>query len=237
MLETTNRHFAIDEVYADKMYCTRDNYNFARRLGIEAFLDFRSNVTGKSKGSPEWRTKFKLHRDQEEVFDSHYHRRSNIEAVISSIKAVLSQKIRSRDPVAQVNEILLKVLIHNIDVLHYMHEQYGIDIDFRPLSEREVAQITTTAMQTTSLKPQPNESDGELLTTHVEQPRKNRRRRQRQHHRRCANCLSMFTDKTKKGTPFWHHWKGGPEWYCHQCYMRKFMRQWKGIRKSKWRRR
>jgi hypothetical protein len=42
----------------------------------------------------------------------------------------------------------------------------------------------------------------------------------------------MFTVKTKKGTPFWHHYNGGPEWYRHQCFMRKYMGM-KGNKKVK----
>jgi transposase len=56
-------------------------------------------------------------------FASHYHRRSNVESTFSMMKRKFGSSVRSKLPVAQHNEVLLKVLCHNLSVLvHEMHE-------------------------------------------------------------------------------------------------------------------
>jgi transposase len=74
---------------------------------------------------------FALHREE---FLAHYHKRSNVETTFSMIKRVFGDSVRSKTPVARVNEVLLKVLCHNIRVLvHEIHE-LGIDPTFsRPV--------------------------------------------------------------------------------------------------------
>ena len=52
-----------------------------------------------------------------EVFLQHYHKRSDAETVFSMIKMKFGGSVRSKSPVAQVNEVLCKVLCHNICVL------------------------------------------------------------------------------------------------------------------------
>ncbi|MCY3638716.1 MAG: transposase, partial [Chloroflexi bacterium] len=48
---------------------------------------------------------------------AHYHKRSNVETAFSMIKAKFGASVRSRTEVAQVNEVLAKILCHNICVL------------------------------------------------------------------------------------------------------------------------
>ena len=51
------------------------------------------------------------------------HRRSNVESTFSAMKRKFGEIIRSKTPVAQRNELLLKVLCHNIVcVIHEMSE-------------------------------------------------------------------------------------------------------------------
>ncbi len=45
---------------------------------------------------------------------THYHKRSNVESAMSMIKAKFSEHIRSKTDAAIVNELLCKVLCHNI---------------------------------------------------------------------------------------------------------------------------
>jgi transposase len=56
-------------------------------------------------------------------FLGHYHQRSNIEATFNMIKAKFGSALRSKTDTALVNELLLKVLCHNICcVIQSMHE-------------------------------------------------------------------------------------------------------------------
>jgi len=47
---------------------------------------------------------------QREEFSAYYHKRSNVESTFSMIKAKFCARIRSKTPVAQVNEVLCEVL-------------------------------------------------------------------------------------------------------------------------------
>jgi hypothetical protein len=66
---------------------------------------------------------FALNREE---FLNHY-KRSNVEATFSAIKRVFGDSVRSKNFAAQLDEVLLNVLCHNIRcVVHAMHE-LGVD--------------------------------------------------------------------------------------------------------------
>ena len=65
-------------------------------------------------------SRFTLH---EAEFNRHYHKRSNAETVFHMLKAKFGDKVRAKTSTAQVNEVLMKVLCHNICALiRAMHE-------------------------------------------------------------------------------------------------------------------
>ena len=56
-------------------------------------------------------------------FLAHYHKRSNVETTFSIIKGKFGASLRSKSDTGQVNEVLCKVLCHNVCVLvQAMHE-------------------------------------------------------------------------------------------------------------------
>lgn len=60
---------------------------------------------------------------KQEEFLEHYPKRSNVESTFNMIKAKLGDKLKSKNLVAQKNELLCKVIAHNIIVIiHEMHE-------------------------------------------------------------------------------------------------------------------
>ena len=65
-----------------------------------------------------------------EEFMEHYHNRSNVESTFNMIKAKFTDLVRSKDKVAQLNEVLLKVLCHNIVVLIQEMHELGIEPNF-----------------------------------------------------------------------------------------------------------
>jgi len=52
--------------------------------------------------------------NREAFFYKHYHKRSNVESTFSMIKKKFGSSVRAKTSVAQVNEVLCKVLCHNI---------------------------------------------------------------------------------------------------------------------------
>jgi transposase len=56
-----------------------------------------------------------------------YHLRSNVESTFSSMKRLFGSSLRSRTETAMHNEVLCKILCHNLVVL--IHEMYKQDIE------------------------------------------------------------------------------------------------------------
>jgi len=68
-------------------------------------------------------------------FLAHYHKRSNIETAFSMIKAKFGGSVRAKTATAQVNEVLCKILCHNICVLIHSTVELGIEAAFWKCSD------------------------------------------------------------------------------------------------------
>lgn len=131
LVETANSSgFVIKELTADKAYSSRDNYEAVDAVGGQAFIPFKVNATGKSRGSRIWRKMFLYFQLNQDEFYQHYHRRSNVESTFNMVKAKFGDKVKSKNRTARENELLCKFIAHNIVVL--IHESYelGLNIDF-----------------------------------------------------------------------------------------------------------
>jgi transposase len=132
VMATAQNGFNIKEMTADKAYSSRDNLEAVAKVGGTAYIPFKSNATGKSRGSALWWKMFLYFQLNQEDFWQHYHKRSNVESTFNMIKAKLGDKLKSKNFIAQKNELLCKLIAHNIIVLiHEMHE-LGIKPDFCP---------------------------------------------------------------------------------------------------------
>ena len=63
----------------------------------------------------------------QEEFMARYHQRSNVESTFSMLKAKFGDGVRSKTDVAMRNEVLAKILCHNIVVLISAMYELGID--------------------------------------------------------------------------------------------------------------
>lgn len=68
--------------------------------------------------------------ERHEEFMAHYHRRSNVETTFSMIKAKFRSAVRSKTPDTQMNEILCKVLCHNLCCVVQSIYELGIEPEF-----------------------------------------------------------------------------------------------------------
>lgn len=125
LMTTTAQNFTIEEVPADKAYLSYDNLDLVEALGGVAYIPFKSNsVPG---GTPLWDRMFHYFNLHREEFLKHYHARSNVESVFSAVKRKFGDSVRSRTEPATVNEVLCKLVCHNLScVIHAWHEM-GID--------------------------------------------------------------------------------------------------------------
>ncbi len=62
-------------------------------------------------------------------FYEHYHQRSNVESVFSMIKAKFGDVVRSKTETAMLNEVLCKIVCHNICVLIAALFELGLDLN------------------------------------------------------------------------------------------------------------
>jgi transposase len=125
LVMTTSKHFTMKEVSADKAYLSTLNLMSIEAHGAQPFIPFKVNSQG--GGVSAWQRMWHLFWFKRDEFLKHYHRRSNVESTFSAIKRKFGGSLRSKQFPSQVNELLAKILCHNIVVL--VHEMYALGID------------------------------------------------------------------------------------------------------------
>jgi transposase len=122
---TTAMNFTMREVSADKGYASKANYDSVARLGAVPFISFPDSHKG--QGGGKWAEMYHYFNFRKQEFLKHYHKRSNVESTFSAVKRKFGDSIRSKTDTAMVNEVLCKILCHNLVVL--IHEMYELGID------------------------------------------------------------------------------------------------------------
>lgn len=128
LVDATAENFKLNEVSADKGYGSLKNYKAIQYHGATPYIAFKSIHTGRGGGL--WSKMFHMFKFNQEEFAAHYHKRSNVESVFSMIKAKFRDHVRSKTDVAMVNEVLCKILCHNICCLIQESHELGIDTVF-----------------------------------------------------------------------------------------------------------
>ena len=96
-------------------------------LDAEAYIPFKDNTTGKARGSMAWKKAYHKFSYESHKFWKHYKKRSNVETTFHMVKSKFSEDVNSKKQDSQKNEVLLKILCHNITVLIHEFEKLGID--------------------------------------------------------------------------------------------------------------
>jgi transposase len=149
MQATHNAGFEISTAIADKAYLSRDNFSLIDSFGGTPLIPFKSNTTGKPKGkSHVWRKMFSYFMLNQEEFYQRYYSRNNVEATFHMIKAKLGDSLKSKNFIAQKNELLCKIVAHNIMVLIQEVYELGIVPEFEPFKEKEVVENLHVNSQT-----------------------------------------------------------------------------------------
>jgi transposase len=124
LLEATTKRFQVAEVSADKGYIGNANLEAVANAGAVPYIPFKSNATG--EGPELWRRLWHFYEFNRSEFLASYHKRSNAESAFSMIKAKFGAAVRSKTTVAQMNEVLCKVLCHNLCVLVQSIYELGV---------------------------------------------------------------------------------------------------------------
>ena len=155
LLATTAANFTLRDVTADKAYSSRKNLQAVADAGGTPFIPFKGQDSGgrfpgKSAAptgttptaipavyNPQatipgmemsaWTRMYHLFAFQRDTFLARYHQRSNVETTFSMIKAKFGDSPRSKSDVGQMNEVLCKVIAHNLCVLIACVHEIGLD--------------------------------------------------------------------------------------------------------------
>lgn len=128
LVEKTAENFILEEVTADKGYLSAENLDLVHGMGGTAYIPFKSNSTVGSGGI--WEKMYLHFMLRREDFLRHYHARSNVESTFSAIKRKFGDSVRSKGDVAMANEVLCKVLAHNLCVCIAEWYTLGIEPEF-----------------------------------------------------------------------------------------------------------
>ncbi len=141
LVNQTAKTFSINEVSADKAYSDRRNLHAVQAQGGVAYIPFKSSSTGMGghhhKFDGLWNRMWHFYNFNQDKFLQHYHKRSNVETVFSMIKGKFGSSVRAKTPIAQVNEVLCKVLCHNICVLIQSIYELGLEPTFWTFDTKE----------------------------------------------------------------------------------------------------
>jgi transposase len=129
LVKQTAENFEVKEVSADKAYLSHFNTDAIEGFGATPFIPFKPTNVQPKKDSA-WARMYHLFHYRQEEFMAHYHKRSSIESVFSMMKAKFGDHVRSKSEMGQVNEVLCKVLCHNICVLIRATHDLGIEAAF-----------------------------------------------------------------------------------------------------------
>ena len=154
LVANTAANFTLRDVTADKAYSSRKNLQVVADAGGNPYIPFRA-TTGPFRAGPDaaaavtavpnwkplpwapaWVKMQHLFAYQRDTFLARYHQRSNVETTFSMIKAKFGGSLLSKSFEGQVNEVLCKVIAHNICCLISAMYELGLE---QPTFGRELA--------------------------------------------------------------------------------------------------
>jgi transposase len=131
LVDATARNFDMREVVADKGYSSVSNLRIVVDHGATPYIPFLRHTTEnhwKDKTGL-WKRMWGFYTYKQDEFKARYHARSNVESTFSMLKRKFGERLRSKTLTAQTNEILCKVLCHNVCVLIRSIYELGVEVD------------------------------------------------------------------------------------------------------------
>ena len=134
LIKGVSKEFNLQEVSCDRAYSSKKNLELIEDRGALPFIPFKKS-TGTTHPFSIWGKMYHYFLYRHDEFLQHYHLRSNAESVFNMIKTKFRDSLRSKSKTAQVNELLCKVLSHNICVIIQEMNELGIKGEFVVVKE------------------------------------------------------------------------------------------------------
>lgn len=192
LVATTARNFRVAEVSADAGYISGENMRHVVKAGAIPFIAFKANFrVDADYKSPIWKRMLSMFLHEHGRFIAHYNKRNNVETVFSMIKANFGDYVRGRDDRARINEVLAKVLCHNLCVLIESIYELGLD----PKFDAVINPAAEAAKEPEKLAPV---ADGRIVAGTKQSTQWSNENKQRRNKRRGSrtdiNQLSLFAE-------------------------------------------
>jgi len=126
--------------FSGKAYGSYANFEAIEAAGAEPFIAFKKGSSGKLGGA--LLKAFHYFSFMRETYLAHYHKRSNVETVFSAVKRKFFGEVRSKTDTAMKNEVLAKLVAHNLCCL--IQEQHELGIE--PLFWQDAAPADTAVL-------------------------------------------------------------------------------------------
>ncbi|MBS3141179.1 transposase, partial [Candidatus Woesearchaeota archaeon] len=132
------KNFNMEELSGDKAYLSKDNFEIVNSLNGTFYVPFKTNSKATGNGMI-WKKMFHYFMLNNEDYLAHYHSRSNGESTINMLKSKFGDRVRSKNWTAQVNEVLCKVIAHNICCV--IQEMNELETDFCLKSQESASNV------------------------------------------------------------------------------------------------
>ena len=129
LAKDTAKHFDMEELSGDKAYLSQENFQTINSLGGTFYVPFKTNSKPSGNGMI-WKKMYHYFMLNNEEYLEHYHQRSNCESTVQMIKSKFSDRVRSKIWTSQVNEILCKIICHNLCCVIMEMNELGIESEF-----------------------------------------------------------------------------------------------------------
>lgn len=126
LAKDTAKYFDMKELSGDKAYLSKDNFELVDSLGGTFYVPFKSNSKASGNGMI-WKKMYHYFMLNNEEYLQHYHSRSNAESTVNMIKGKFGDRVRSKLWTAQINEVLCKIIAHNICCVIMEMNELGIE--------------------------------------------------------------------------------------------------------------
>lgn len=124
------KFFDLDNFVADRAYSSRRVVEFIHNMGLVPLIPFKIGSSGNNQKYPIWNMMFDFFVSRHQEFRRKYSVRANIETCFHMLKQRYGDHLATKNFTANVNEIKVKVLCHNLCCLLTEMSESEIKIDF-----------------------------------------------------------------------------------------------------------